>query len=83
MQWSAGMSDRIGDWLGLSNRSCLAEKTKGRPYAMRKTEDLPRICVGVDLHKLQFTVHAVNEETDEMVLKRSIPDGRSGIQILL
>lgn len=35
---------------------------------MRKTEDLPRICVGVDLHKLQFTVHAVNEETSEMVL---------------
>ena len=68
MQWSAGMSDRIGDWLGLSNRSCLAEKTKGRPNAMRKTEDLPRICVGVDLHKLQFTVHAVNEETGEMVL---------------
>ena len=68
MQWSAEMSDRIGDWLGLSNRSCLAEKTKGRPNAMRKTEDLPRICVGVDLHKLQFTVHAVNEETGEMVL---------------
>ena len=68
MQWSAGMSDRIGDWLGLPNRSCLAEKTKGRPNAMRKTEDLPRICVGVDLHKLQFTVHAVNEETGEMVL---------------
>ena len=42
MQWSAGMSDRIGDWLGLSNRSCLAEKTKGRPKVMRKTEDLPR-----------------------------------------
>lgn len=62
------MSDRIGDWLGLSNRSCLAEKTKGRPNATRKTEDLPRICVGVDLHKLQFTVHAINEETGEMVL---------------
>lgn len=30
---------------------------------MRKTEDLPRICVGVDLHKMQFTVHAVSEET--------------------
>lgn len=35
---------------------------------MRKTDGLPRICVGVDLHKLQFTVHAVNEETGEMVL---------------
>ena len=35
---------------------------------MRKTENLPRICVGVDLHKKQYTVHAVNEETGEMVL---------------
>lgn len=34
---------------------------------MRKTE-IPRICVGVDLHKMQFTVHAVNEETGEVVL---------------
>lgn len=34
---------------------------------MRKTE-LLRICVGVDLHKMQFTVHAVNEETGEVVL---------------
>lgn len=66
MQWSAEMSGRIGDWLGLSNRSCLAEKMKGRQN-MRKTE-LPRICVGVDLHKMQFTVHAVNEETGEVVL---------------
>ncbi len=35
---------------------------------MKRTENLPRVCVGVDLHKLQFTVHAVNEETGEMVL---------------
>lgn len=34
---------------------------------MGKTE-IPRICVGVDLHKMQFTVHAVNEETGEVVL---------------
>lgn len=66
MQWSAGMSDRIGDWLGLSNGSCLAEKGK-EDKAMKMTE-LPRICVGVDLHKLQFTVDAVNEETGEMIL---------------
>ena len=61
------MSDRIGDWLGLSNRSCLAEKEKGR-QAMSKVVELPRICVGVDLHKLQFTVHAMNEETGEVML---------------
>ena len=66
MQWSAEMSGRIGDWLGLSNRSCLAEEMEGI-RKMRKT-DLPRICVGVDLHKLQFTVHATNEETGEVVL---------------
>ena len=35
---------------------------------MRKTEKMPRICIGVDLHKLQFTVSAVNEETGELVL---------------
>lgn len=67
MQWSAEMSGRIGDWLGLSNRSCLAEKMKGR-QAMSKVVELPRICVGVDLHKLQFTVHAMNEETGEVML---------------
>lgn len=60
MQWSAEMSDRIGDWLGLSNISCLAEKQNGRLKVMRKTEELPRICVGVDLHKLQFTVITKN-----------------------
>ena len=35
---------------------------------MRKMTELPRICVGVDLHKLQFTVHAMNEETGEVML---------------
>ena len=61
------MSDRIGDWLGLSNRSCLAEKPKGRK-TMRQSKELPRICVGVDLHKMQFTVHAMNEESGEVML---------------
>lgn len=78
MQWSAGMSDRIGDWLGLSNRSCLAEKRKGRPKVMRKTEDLPRICVGVDLHKLQFTVHAMSEETGEVFLTEVFQTNEQG-----
>ena len=40
---------------------------KGR-QAMSKVVELPRICVGVDLHKLQFTVHAMNEETGEVML---------------
>ena len=35
---------------------------------MKKMTELPRVCVGVDLHKMQFTVHALNEETGEVVL---------------
>lgn len=35
---------------------------------MNKVVELPRICVGVDLHKLQFTVHAMNEETGKVML---------------
>lgn len=35
---------------------------------MSKVAELPRICVGVDLHKLQFTVHAMNEETGKVML---------------
>ena len=68
MRWSTERSDRIGDWLGLSNRSCLAVKLQEGEKEMSKTERLPRICVGVDLHKLQFTVCAINEETGEVVL---------------
>ena len=45
---------------------------------MRKTEILPRICVGVDLHKMQFTVHAVSEETGEMVLSGVYPTNKDG-----
>lgn len=36
---------------------------------MRKTEKTPRICVGADLHKHQFTVNAFNEESGEIVLE--------------
>lgn len=68
MQWSAGRLDRIGEWLGLPGRSCLAVKSKKEKKEISKTERLPRICVGVDLHKLQFTVCAINDETGEVVL---------------
>lgn len=37
---------------------------------MRKAEGTPRICVGADLHKQQFTVNAFNEESGEIVLER-------------
>lgn len=43
-------------------------KKRKEEKKMRKTEEMPRICVGVDLHKLQFTVSAVNEGTGELVL---------------
>ena len=36
---------------------------------MGKTEKLPRICVGVDLHKAQFTVYAINEDTGEVLVR--------------
>lgn len=36
---------------------------------MRKTEETPRICVGADLHKHQFTVNAFNEDSGEIVLE--------------
>lgn len=45
---------------------------------MRKTEDLPRICVGVDLHKLQFTVHAMSEETGEVFLTEVFQTNEQG-----
>lgn len=45
---------------------------------MRKAKGLPRICVGVDLTKQQFTVHAVNEETGEMVLADVYPTSKEG-----
>ena len=41
----------------------MKEKKEMSKTEMSKTERIPRICVGVDLHKLQFTVCAINEET--------------------
>lgn len=52
----------------MSNGSCLAVKKRKEEKGMRKTEEVPRICVGADLHKLQFTVSAINEGTGEIVL---------------
>lgn len=45
---------------------------------MRKTEELPRICVGVDLHKLQFTVHAMSEETGAVFLTEVFQTNEQG-----
>ena len=35
---------------------------------MSKTEEITKIYVGVDLHKTQFTVNAIDGETGEVVL---------------
>lgn len=44
-------------------------KKRNEDKEMRKTEEMPRICIGADLHKLQFTVSAMNEESGEIVLE--------------
>ena len=62
----------------LPNRSCLAEETYGGKK-MSRTEKTRRLCVGVDLHKTQFTVSALTED-GEVVLQeqyRTTPDGYS------
>ena len=63
-----GLRGRMGDWLRLPNRSCLAEKTSGGLPMSKTEEHVERLCVGVDLHKTQFTVCAVLEDS-EIVLE--------------
>lgn len=59
-----GLRGRMGDWLRLPNRSCLAEKTSGGLPMSKTEEHVERLCVGVDLHKTQFTVCAVLEDSE-------------------
>lgn len=63
----------------MSNRNCLAVKNERR-QKMSKTENLPRICVGVDLHKLQFTVCAINENTGEVLVQDVFKTDTQGYQ---
>ena len=63
----------------MSNRNCLAVKIERR-QKMSKTENLPRICVGVDLHKLQFTVCAINENTGEVLVQDVFKTDTQGYQ---
>ena len=51
---------------GSPERGCLAEREKRRKEKMSKTEN-GRLCVGVDLHKTQFTVCAMNEEGEDLL----------------
>ena len=48
---------------------------------MKRMTELPRVCVGVDLHKMQFTVHALNEETGEVVLTGVYKTDNQGYKI--
>ena len=75
----ANAEDRIGDWLVSPNGSCLAEKTKGEK-AMSKTEKQERLCVGVDLHKTQFTTCALSE-CGEIVFRGMYNTDEEGYEI--
>ncbi len=44
---------------------------------MSKTEETSRLCVGVDLHKTQFTVCAMNED-GEYLLEKWYPTKEEG-----
>jgi transposase len=63
---------------GSPERGCLAEREKRRKEKMSKTEN-GRLCVGVDLHKTQFTVCAINED-GEYLLERKYPTTEEGYE---
>ena len=63
---------------GSPERGCLAEREKRRKEKMSKTEN-GRLCVGVDLHKTQFTVCAMNED-GEYLLERKYPTTEEGYE---
>ena len=63
---------------GSPERGCLAEREKTEGKDMSKTEN-GRLCVGVDLHKTQFTVCAMNEE-GEYLLERKYPTTEEGYE---
>ena len=63
---------------GSPERGCLAEREKRRKEKMSKTEN-GRLCVGVDLHKTQFTVCAMNEE-GEYLLEGKYPTTEEGYE---
>ena len=60
------VSDRIGDWKHHLKEAVLLRKVEGK--RMSKTET-NRLSVGIDLHKTQFTVCALNEEGEYLLEK--------------
>lgn len=69
------MLDRIGDWKHHPKEAVLQKNMKGENI-MSKAET-NRLCVGVDLHKTQFTVCAVNED-GEVQLESMYPTSTDG-----
>lgn len=60
------MLDRIGDWKHHLKEAVLLNM-EGKK--MSKTDETSRLCVGVDLHKTQFTVCAINEDGEYLLEK--------------
>ncbi len=69
--------DRIGDWRHHPKEAVLLKNMKGETI-MSRTEER-RLCVGVDLHKTQFTVCAINED-GEILLKEVCPTSKDGYE---
>ena len=70
------MLDRIGDWKHHPKEAVLLENMRRK--IMSKAEE-SRLCVGVDLHKTQFTVCAVNED-GEFLLEGMYPTSSDGYE---
>jgi len=66
--------DRIGDWKHHLKEAVLQKKTCGKK--MSKTE-ISKLCVGVDLHKTQYTVCALSED-GEYLLEKKYPTKEEG-----
>ena len=60
------VSDRIGDWKHHLKEAVLLRKVEGKRMSKAETN---RLCVGIDLHKTQFTVCALNEEGEYLLEK--------------
>lgn len=69
--------DRIGDWKHHLKEAVLLENMKGETI-MGRTEERS-LCAGVDLHKTQFTVCAINEE-GEILLETVYPTSEEGYE---
>ena len=69
--------DRIGDWKHYLKEAVLQRSaTEGKQVSKAGTE---RLCVGIDLHKTQFTACALSE-TGEYLLEKKYLTKEEGYQ---